>query len=586
MGYSFGRFFRSKAGQGSLSQAGFGASVFVCRRDFLGIHIAWHKKEISESRRDRSHDNECHCFDGVDRALRTFDFGHCSTMKNKVLWGGAGALVFALIFSGVFLLLKSSEPSGLTLKKNGDGTYELTHADKRVDFEAIGKEEGLIHRRWTRRYMGGKSESVGTTEYLQPKTENAGHACSIQIGIRKSTLNDFEKGLGKLVKDKVTLAINSNDWGKLTWGLGDYKRSNLVKIEALSLAESKRWARHKRKQGAGRTGLLVLHLNVEFSRVTFRVEVALSLNTTDNGLKVDSYVTLEPLLESRLMRWLSSKLDSANRLSQFVGPRVESKINAVFDVERQVSIKKDYSIGLKPCPDPVGFDHETFVFLNVQIESPIDQNHKTAFSWEQSTIPQEEYAMAINEHGLDALVYHLWASGLLGDTLSDLVTNKLAKRPEWSRLLTLKILNFEVRLPPALVFETSNGAGFRITADLMLMDGDTSTEAEWFAQVDFESLAFGEEAKQLSMSKATLSCIGKEEERVPCFQMIFDEVTQVFNDNGEMLAQLLKRQLQRIVGAYRVGKEGIGWFQTHDAISIDIKESTLVLGIGGDFTNE
>ncbi len=448
-------------------------------------------------------------------------------------------------------------------------------ADAEVSHD--GEGPGLVWTRWRVRYRGGIERAVGGFQLVGPFQDVTAPPCSGRLVVGQRLLDDGAAGAGT-VAAVITRELTAALAGMEHFAIGRFRRVDRVRVRWAELLEQpfdlamfpKTALRAPRPTGYLRADAVVV-----FDRVRVPVTLGAILRLDDGRPAVTVGVRARLDFDSGVMRWLNDKIGGDRLATRLASGQLDTTLLGALGPPPPLLLPGGRQLVFEPCSDRAVEVHSgawAAVPLRWKLGGPVAPPSATAkaapirpprrgpvvFAAPSPTAP---LTLDLDLDGLNGLLYELWRTGWLDDTLDSLaVHERFNHDPTVQRYLTLRLSPVRLALPPTLAPGPAGRLRLALALAVNIADADTVTPASAWGVLDLAlgaSPAGDRLTADVGVSALELTCEPTSGHLVPCYGDVVAAVRNAAAGTHAALGTALADTLGRLFIDQRVGADGV-----------------------------
>ena len=416
---------------------------------------------------------------------------------------------------------------------------------------------GLGYRRYTTRYRGGFTRSVGIATY-EPRRANDKPACTGRVVVGQKLLDDGKASPGTIAGEMMQ-SMTDELAGESYFPIGEFEKVESVSLSWRELA--------KHPEDIGLVGAAQHYVYAKavlvFDRISIPIFVAMVPEMTAEKLSFTITAIAQLQIGNGVAQWLSDKLGGdalATRLAR-----------------RQIDETLITTIGAPPPFTLPDGQELTFVYCDGAFETIEGVSAALPFGVAIGKVaarpellppkqtgparylplsPNATLAIDLAIDGANELLFELWRTGFLDRQLAKAgLDRKFNEDPIVTEYLTLRISPPRLAHPP-VVGSTGQGLAMFADARVTIRDGEQETIGRVWGGLDF-TFAGGLEPIVVNLGALELSCEKPPAFLVPCYADLVGALRDRGSEFGGELTRTFATLLDDIFVDQRVGASGL-----------------------------
>jgi hypothetical protein len=445
-------------------------------------------------------------------------------------WTAGGIAIVIAHALALPLLMQAFARPELAVEVRGAPAAARGSIDGRVDPALVPRLEvdddgargpGLHHTRWTVRYRGGVTRTVGAVQLVGPFQDPASPACSARVIVGQRFLDDGRASPGT-VAHTVVAAISGELRDYHQWTIGSFRRVKGVTVAWAQLVAHPLDA--LLLHGSDAPSYVRATATIEFDRVDVPITVLLVPTVREGRLHVDVRVRARLDFGNRVADWLSDKLDGDDFATDLARQQIGDGLIAALGPPPPLDLGGGRTVRFDYCgraPEIVDGQNARLP-LAVILGGPAGPDRVLPPRLgEAARLDPPRDATVTLDLDLDAanaILFELWRTGFLDEALSRAgLDRRFNDDPAVQDLLSVRLSPLRLALPPVV---RANGGALRLEAEAMvnLGDGGHTTLGRVWGGLDFH---FSRDARpaDVTLGPLELSCVagGAPRTLVPCY---------------------------------------------------------------------
>jgi hypothetical protein len=423
---------------------------------------------------------------------------------------------------------------------------------------------GLHHRRWTVRYRGGTTRSVGAVQLVGPFQDPARPGCSARVVVGQRFLDDGHASPGT-VAHTVVAALTAEMHDFHHWTVGSFRRVDNVSVE---------WARLSARpfdfflmSGARTTSYVRATATLVFDRVSVPLVVVMVPDLDGGKLHFITHVVAHLDFDNRVFDWLSDKLDGDQLATKLAREQVSDGLVDALGPPPPLDLGAGRTLRFDYCGRPPEVTDKQFAALPlaVAIAGPTgpDRVLPPHLGDAPPVAPPADGSVTLDlgVDALDAILYELWRTGFLDEELARAgLDRRFNGDPDVQALLSVRLSPLKLPLPPTVRARPDGSIRLEAEAVTNIGDGARVTLGRIWGGLDF---SFTNQSPKIGVDVALgaleLSCTadGAPRALAPCYADLVGALRDRAGDLHGVLTETFARILTELFVGRRLGTDGV-----------------------------
>ena len=329
---------------------------------------------------------------------------------------------------------------------------------------------GLHRTRWTVRYRGGFTRSVGEAHLVGPFQD--GKACSGRVIVGQKLLAQLGGAIEKQLEAELA--------GESIVGAGDYRR---VEGFAVHWAELQHHPDDADMIGKAPHGYVAIEATIVFDRVNVPIHLAL-VPEGPNKFRLEARAELA--FDNRVAQWISNRLRGDKLATRLARRQLDGAIMTTLAPPPPFPIGDHQALQFTYCDQPPEIVEDAYGALPFAVAIGGGSVRPPRFGpGPVRVVPKETtLSLDLDLDALNAMLFELWRSGYLDRRLAEAgLDARFNADPTVQEFLSLRISPVRLALPPVISpgSRSESGSlqsrpGLRLSAEtrVSLIDGGSS----------------------------------------------------------------------------------------------------------------